>query len=114
MYLMRLRCRGILFNMKKLNLFNNLIIDGEIGFDHATGWAIRKDVKSVEFEDGTILINPDFDIETIKLEKTQSLKYQIIDLQIRKDAGVKNGLNMTEEQNQIDALKAEIAIIEAL
>lgn len=100
--------------MKKLKLFDDKILEGELGYDNQIGWSIPNDVQSVEFEDGTILINPNFDIETIKLEKTQSLKSQIIDIQIRKDAGVKNGLNMTEEQTQIDALKSEIARIEAL
>lgn len=100
--------------MKKLNMYDGVVVDSELGYDNQIGWSIPNDVQSVEFEDGTILINPNFDIETIKLEKTQSLKSQIIDIQIRKDAGVKNGLNMTEEQTQIDALKSEIARIEAL
>jgi len=46
--------------MKKLTLFNDSIIESEIGHDFINGWAIPSNVKQVEFEDGTILENPDF------------------------------------------------------
>lgn len=46
--------------MKKLTLFDDSIIEGEIGFDHVTGWAISSNIKKVEFEDGTIIENKDF------------------------------------------------------
>jgi len=46
--------------MKKLTMFDDSIREGEIGYDHVNGWAIPPDVKSVEFENGTILVNPDF------------------------------------------------------
>lgn len=46
--------------MKKLTLFDNSNIETEIGFDHVTGWAIPSNVKQVEFEDGTILENPNY------------------------------------------------------
>jgi len=47
--------------MKKMKMFDDSIIDGnDIGFDFINGWAIPSNVKQVEFEDGTILENPDF------------------------------------------------------
>ena len=46
--------------MKKIILHDDSIVETEIGFDHVTGWAIPSNVKQVEFEDGTILENPDF------------------------------------------------------
>lgn len=46
--------------MKKLTLFDDSVVEGEIGYDHFTGWAIASNIKQVEFEDGTILENPDF------------------------------------------------------
>lgn len=49
--------------MKKLTLFDDSIIETEIGFDHHIGWTISSNVKKVEFEDGSILNNPDF-VET--------------------------------------------------
>lgn len=47
--------------MKKLTLFDNSIVESEIGYDHVTGWAIPSNVKQVEFEDGTILENPNYE-----------------------------------------------------
>ncbi len=52
--------------MKKLTLFDDSIIETEIGYDHFTGWAISSNVKQVEFEDGTILENPDFEIPEVE------------------------------------------------
>ncbi len=46
--------------MKKLKLFDDSIIEGEIGYDAATGWAIPLNVKEVVFEDGTVLENPNY------------------------------------------------------
>lgn len=47
--------------MKKLTLFDNSILETEIGYDQLTGWAIPSNVKQVEFEDGTVLENENFD-----------------------------------------------------
>ena len=49
--------------MKKLTLFDGSVVENEIGFDFVSGWAIPSNVKQVDFEDGTILNNPDF-VET--------------------------------------------------
>lgn len=46
--------------MKKLKLNDGSIIEAELGWDFNNGWAIPSNVKQVEFEDGTILNNPDF------------------------------------------------------
>ncbi len=100
--------------MKKLKQFDGKILEGELGHDNQTGWSIPNDVQSVEFEDGTILINENFNLESVKASKISALESKIIDLQIRKDAAVKAGLSVTSLQTQIDALKAEIATIEAL
>lgn len=49
--------------MKKLKLFDGSVIEGEIGYDPASGdWSIPSNVKQVEFEDGTILENPNFEV----------------------------------------------------
>lgn len=100
--------------MKKLKLFDGKIIDGDLGHDSITGWSIPSDVQSVEFEDGRILINENFNLESVKDSKISAIESKIIDLQIRKDASVKAGLSGASLQTQIDALKAEIIIIEAL
>jgi len=60
--------------MKKLTLFDDSIIDGEIGYDHVTGWAIPSNVKQVEFEDGSILQNPDFNLAEIIIEKNLEIE----------------------------------------
>lgn len=100
--------------MKKIKLFDGKILDGELGHDNQTGWSIPNDVQSVEFEDGTILINENFDLESVKASKISVLESQIIELQIKKDASVKAGLSGVSLHSEIDALKAEIATIEAL
>jgi len=47
--------------MKKLKMSDGSIVLDEIGFDNVNNkWAIPENVQSVEFEDGTILENPDF------------------------------------------------------
>jgi len=51
--------------MKKLILDDDSILESEIGFDSINGWSIPKNVKEVEFEDGTIFKNPNF-VETEK------------------------------------------------
>lgn len=101
--------------MKKLTLFDNSIVDGEIGHDHTNGWAISNDVKSVEFEDGTILENPNFDLEVAKQMHIQPLQNQIVDLQIRLEAATKNELlpTITTITNEINIIKDKISQIEA-
>ncbi len=100
--------------MKKIKLFDSTTLDIDLGFDNQTGWSIHSDVQSVEFEEGTILINENFNLESVKASKISVLESQIIELQIRKDASVKAGLSGVSLQSEIDALKAEIATIEAL
>lgn len=46
--------------MKKITLFDGSVIEGEIGYDSILGWQIPSNIIDVEFEDGTILINPNF------------------------------------------------------
>ena len=41
-------------------MFDDSIRVDELGYDHITGWALSSNIKKVEFEDGTILENPDF------------------------------------------------------
>lgn len=102
--------------MKKLKLFDGKILESELGHDNQIGWLIPNDVQSVEFEDGTILINPDFDLRSVKQSKIEPLQSQIIDLQIRLDAATKNNLIPTIKVLNLEnaSLKAEIARIEAL
>jgi hypothetical protein len=102
--------------MKKLKLFDGKILEGELGHDNQTGWSIPNDVQSVEFEDGKVLINPDFDLESVKQSKIEPLQSKVIDLQIRLDAATKNNLVPTINalNLEITSLKAEIARIEAL
>lgn len=97
--------------MKKLKLFDGKILEGELGYDSQTGWSIPNDVQSVEFEDGTVLINPDFDIEIVKSKKIKDLQSTIIDLQIRKDAGVSAGVSVSDIDNDISVLTQKIAEI---
>lgn len=47
--------------MKKLFLTDDSFYLGDIGYDHESGWSIPRNVRKVEFEDGTILINENFD-----------------------------------------------------
>lgn len=100
--------------MKKLKQFDGKILDGDLGHDNQTGWSIPNDVQSVELEDGTILINESFNLESVKASKISAIESKIIELQIKKDASVKAGVSVNGFTNQIDALKAEIAAIEAL
>lgn len=100
--------------MKKLNLFNGTFENVDIGYDAITGWSIPNDVQSVEFEDGTILINENFNLESVKASKISVLESQIIELQIKKDASVKAGVSVNGFISKIDALKSEISAIEAL
>lgn len=46
--------------MKKLKLFDNSIIEADLGWDFINGWQIPPNVLEVEFEDGTILENPNY------------------------------------------------------
>lgn len=100
--------------MKKLKLFDDKILEGDLGHDNQTGWSIPNDVQSVEFEDGTILINENFNLESVKASKISVLESQIIELQIKKDASVKAGVSVNGFISKIDALKSEISAIEAL
>lgn len=52
--------------MKKIVLYDDSVVETEIGYDHINGWAIPPNVKEVEFEDGTILENPDFEIPEVE------------------------------------------------
>lgn len=53
--------------MKKLTLHDNSIIESEIGWDNIDHrWSIPLNVKTIEFEDGTILENPDFEIPEVE------------------------------------------------
>jgi len=36
------------------------IIESELGHDPINGWALSPNIEQVEFEDGTVLVNPDF------------------------------------------------------
>jgi hypothetical protein len=62
------------------------------------------------------VINPDFDLESVKQSKIEPLQSKVIDLQIRLDAATKNNLVPTINalNLEITSLKAEIARIEAL
>jgi hypothetical protein len=100
--------------MKKFKLFDDSQIESELGYDHLIGWAIPENVQSVEFENGTILINENFDLEACKQNAIKPLQSKIIDLQIRIDAGVKNSLDISELQSELNSLKTEIRLIEAL
>ncbi len=100
--------------MKKIKLFDGKILDGDLGHDNKTGWSIPNDVQSVEFEDGTVLINENFELESVKASKISVLESQIIELQIKKDASVKAGVSVNGFISKIDALKSEISAIEAL
>jgi hypothetical protein len=100
--------------MKKLKLLDGTILESDIGHDPVTGWSIPNNVRSIEFEDGTILENQNFDLETCKQNAIKPLQAKIIDLQIRIDAGVKNSLDVSELQSELNSLKTEIRLIEAL
>ena len=68
--------------MKKLKLFDGKIIDGNLGYDHATGWSFPFDVQSVVFEDGSILENPKFKMADVlekknaEIESKRKARYQ--------------------------------------
>jgi len=46
--------------MKKLKMSDGSIIESELGHDPINGWALSPNIEQVEFEDGTVLVNPDF------------------------------------------------------
>lgn len=53
--------------MKKLKIGNS-IIETEIGYDQVNGWVVSPNVQEIEFEDGTILENPEYDPDWVPNE----------------------------------------------
>lgn len=48
--------------MKNIKLFDDSIIQGEIGWDNVNfKWLLPSNIKEVEFEDGTIIENPNYE-----------------------------------------------------
>ena len=96
--------------MKKLITFDNLILESDLGYDPATGWSIPNNVRSVEFEDGTLLENPNFDPVGAKAARVLQIENAV--LSASKDKTIADQLGLTgksvELQISIDQLLLEL------
>jgi len=103
--------------MRKITLFDNSVVDGDIGYDPATtSFVWRSDVKSIEFEDGKILKNPNFNLITAKKNKILQIEQLIINQQLQLNAAQQNNLiGLTPIlSKKISDLQEEIAKINLL
>lgn len=100
--------------MKTLLMFDGTVQQSEIGYDHLTGWSIPSDVVTVEFEDGTVLANPNFDLEILKSSKVSDLESRLVSVYQEKQAADSLGLEnkslactatIEDLQNQIEQIK---------